>query len=116
MSGPWPPPLIVVDANLLVKDVVSATLFDLNKAGLIRLHWTPEIEAEYIEHWAAARIDTHKRYLVPGATPSGWVEELTLTAMMSQSKYAHLLAIPDPDDIHVAMAASPMWRMPCAGL
>lgn len=126
MFGPWPPPLILVDANLLVKDVVSATLFDLNKAGLIRLHWTPEIEAEYIEHrariraeknkgqktqledllWAAARVDTHKRYLVPGATPSGWVEELTLTAMMSHSKYAHLLAILDPDDIHVAMAAA----------
>jgi hypothetical protein len=60
-SNALPPPLVLADANLLVKDVESATLFDLNKAGLIALHWTPEIEAEYIEHRARLRAEKNAR-------------------------------------------------------
>lgn len=125
MSGASTPVLILADANLLVKDVVSASFFDLNKAKLISMHWTPEIEAEYVEHrarirarqighatqekdlhWAAARIDVHKKYLVPSSTPVGWDEGVTLTGMMADPKYASLKTIPDPNDIHVAMAAA----------
>lgn len=119
------PPLIIADANVLVKDVVSATFFDLNAAGLISLHWTPEIETEYIRHrgriraekdhlsgariedllWAGARIEINKRHLVPDALPVGWIQERTLVTMMSDSRFARLLTLPDPDDIHVALAA-----------
>ena len=116
------PVLILADANLLVKDVVSASFFDLNDAKLISLHWTPEIEAEYIKHrarlrasgraaqlsdliWAAQRIDVHKKYLVPDFAPLGWEEGTTLVRMMNDPKYAALENIPDKNDIHVAMAA-----------
>lgn len=120
------PPLVLADADLLVKDVESATLFDLNKAGLIALHWTPEIEAEYIEHrarlraeknsmptasaedilWAGARIETNKKFLVPNAMIVGWELESTLETMEMDAKFAGLKSIPDPDDVHVAMAAA----------
>ena len=119
------PPLILADANLLVKDVESATLFDFNKAGLIDLHWTPEIEAEYIKHrgrlrarknaqstagvgdilWSQARIEINKKHLVPHAMVSGWELDSTLEGMKKNAKFAALLSIPDADDVHVAMAA-----------
>lgn len=119
------PVAILADANILIKDVVSASFFDLNKLKLISLHWTPEIEAEYIEHrariraeknnraiqvddlaWASARIETNKKYLVPNSLPEGWFVEETLETMRSNPKYAALCELPDPDDIHVAMAAA----------
>ena len=125
MVGPSSPALILADANLLVKDVVSATFFDLNDAKLISLHWTPEIEAEYIEHrarlraeqnghetqlddliWAGKRIDIHKKYLVPNCFPSGWIAEETLAKMMVDPKYANLKNMRDKDDMHVVMAAA----------
>lgn len=119
--------MVLADANVLVKDVVSASLFDLNKAGLIDLRWTPEIEAEYITHrarlraereggdtrpedlqWAAKRIELNKKHLVPNANPPCWVGESTLEILMADPKYAGLQGITDPDDIHVAMAAALM--------
>ena len=125
MATPPKPVLVLADANVLVKDVVSASLFDLNKAGLIDLRWTPEIEAEYIRHrarlraehygmstrledldWAAKRIERNKQYLVPRANPSGWALESTLNSLMENPKYAALKEIPDPGDVHVAMAAA----------
>jgi hypothetical protein len=45
----------LADANILVKDVVSYVLFDLTKAKLIDLRWTPQIEAEYAKHRARGR-------------------------------------------------------------
>lgn len=44
--------LVLADANILVKDVVSYVLFDLAAAKLIDLRWTPQIEAEYTRHRA----------------------------------------------------------------
>lgn len=41
-----PPLRVLADANILVKDVVSYVLFDLAKAQLIDLRWTPQIETE----------------------------------------------------------------------
>jgi hypothetical protein len=49
------PLLVLADANILVKDVVSYVLFDLTKAKLIDLRWTPQIEAEYAKHRARGR-------------------------------------------------------------
>lgn len=39
------PLFVLADANILVKDVVSFVLFDLAKAGVMDLRWTPQIEA-----------------------------------------------------------------------
>jgi hypothetical protein len=107
-----------------VKDVVSFSLYDLHAAGLIELYWTPEIEAEYIEHrgrlraksnnkepsvgdlmWASSRIETIKQHLVKYSTPPGWILEETLGDLSGRSKYAALQAMSDKDDIHVATAA-----------
>jgi hypothetical protein len=76
------PIVVLADANILVKDVVSNVIYDLHVSGHIELYWTPEIEAEYIRHrariraergnrklddgdlqWAASRIETIKRRL-----------------------------------------------------
>ena len=119
------PIVLLADANLLVKDVVSATLFDLNKAELISLHWTPEIEVEYIKHrarlraeknnrktqiedliWASSRIEINKKFLVPNYLPKNWIVEKTLSLMINDSTYKSLVTIPDKYDVHVAMAAA----------
>lgn len=47
-----PPLVVLADANVLVKDVVSFVFYDLAKAKLIDLRWTPQIEAEYVKHRA----------------------------------------------------------------
>lgn len=41
-----PPLIVLADANVLVKDVVSFAFFDLAKAGAIDLRWIPQIEVE----------------------------------------------------------------------
>lgn len=113
---------VLADANLLVKDVVSAVFFDLNVAGVVALYWTDEIEVEYIEHrarlraknegrtdsvedriWAAERMTLVKRHLVPKWCLSGWT---TFGDVAELEKYAALREIPDPDDVHVATAAA----------
>lgn len=118
------PVAVLADACILVKDVVSASLFDLHAAGIIELYWTPEIEAEYIEHrariraeqskraptdqdllWATSRIEAIKLHLVKQSTPPGWVFETTLDALASDPRYTPLQAMKDKDDIHVASAA-----------
>lgn len=124
MRGVSRAPAVLADACILVKDVVSASLFDLHAAGHIALYWTPEIEAEYIRHrsrlradtlkraptpedllWASARIETTKLHLVKSSTPPGWVFEDTLDKLATQPRYASLKAMKDMDDIHVASAA-----------
>ena len=40
------PLLVLADATILVKDVVSFVFFDLAKAGALDLRWTPRIELE----------------------------------------------------------------------
>ena len=57
------PLLVLVDANILVKDVVSNVLFDLAAAKLIDLKWTPQIEVEYIRHRARLRAEANGREL-----------------------------------------------------
>lgn len=42
-----PPLIVLADANVLVKDVVSFAFFDLARAGAIDLRWPPQIEVEY---------------------------------------------------------------------
>lgn len=39
--------IVLADANVLVKDVVSYAFFDLAKSALLDLRWTPQIEVEY---------------------------------------------------------------------
>lgn len=41
---------VLVDTCLLVKGNVSNVLFDLGKAGLLHLHWTPEIGAQFVKN------------------------------------------------------------------
>jgi hypothetical protein len=124
MAKKNPPPAVLADACVLVKDVVSFSLFDLHTAGLIALYWTPEIEAEYIEHrarlraeaegrttaaadlmWSSRRIDIVKQHMLPNSTPPGWTMEATLSTIQDDAPYAPLQAMRDKDDIHVAIAA-----------
>ena len=49
-------PRILIDACLLVKGNVSNVLFDLAQAGLIHLHWTPEIGKEFVKNWSKTRL------------------------------------------------------------
>jgi hypothetical protein len=125
VTGAKTPIPVLADANILVKDVVSNVLYDLHVAGHIQLHWTPEIEAEYIRHrarlraegqlrdtsdadliWAARRIEIIKTNLVKAPAPPGWIEEESVAAMSADARYAALLALPDVDDRHVALAAA----------
>lgn len=118
--------LVLADANILVKDVVSSVLFDLSKSKLIDLKWTPQIEAEYVQHrarlransndrepnfadwiWAQRRLYLIKKYLVPEHLPPGWQDDgKRLLALQRSSFLAPLLNLPDTDDVHVALAAA----------
>jgi hypothetical protein len=122
----------LVDANILVKDVVSYTFFDLCRAGVLDLRWTPEIEAEYAEHrgrlraqkmepsrapdasdvvWAKKRMEPIKTHLVPNWLIPGWeVHGNRLEQLWDDPSMRPLLQLPDADDIHVAMAAADWAR------
>lgn len=121
-----PPLIVLADANVLVKDVVSFAFFDLTKAGAIDLRWTPQIEVEYVKHrarlraqanqrestfedlvWAQERLAPIKKYLVPGFQLPGWDDDGDrLELLRSNKAFATLLQLPDPDDVHVALAAA----------
>lgn len=121
---------VLADANILVKDVVSYVLFDLAKARLIDLRWTPQIEAEYAKHrarlraetnqrelafddliWAQRRLETIKKYLVPNCLPPGWqADGKRLDALRNSSVFTPLLQLPDSDDVHVALSAADWAR------
>jgi len=125
MTGLKAAPAVLADANILVKDVVSNVLYDLHSSGQIELHWTPEIEAEYIRHrarlraqasarplhdgdlvWASDRIEVIKKRIVKQSAPPGWVEAETLAGMTESKEVEALLGLPDKDDIHVALGAA----------
>lgn len=121
-----PPLVVLADANVLVKDVVSFAFFDLAKAGAIDLRWSPQIEVEYAKHrarlraqanqrestledliWAQKRLATIKKHLVPDFQLPGWDNDGDrLTQLRSNKAFAPLLQLPDPDDVHVALAAA----------
>lgn len=121
---------VLADANILVKDVVSYVLFDLAKAKLIDLRWTPQIEVEYAKHrarlraetnqrelafedliWAQRRLESIKKYLVPNCLPPGWqADDKRLDVLRNSSVFAPLLQLPDSDDVHVALAAADWAR------
>lgn len=121
-----PPLTVLADANVLVKDVVSYVFFDLAKARVIDLRWTPQIEVEYAKHrarlraqanqrasgfedlvWAQERLETIKKHLVPGFQLPGWDDNGDRLAMLRSNKaLAALLQMPDPGDVHVALAAA----------
>lgn len=52
---------VLIDACLLVKGNVSNAMFDLGRAGLISLHWTPEIGIQFIENWGRLRAQDEAR-------------------------------------------------------
>jgi hypothetical protein len=127
------PLLVLADANILVKDVVSFVLFDLAKANLIDLRWTPQIELEYAKHrarlraeagqrelsledfvWAQRRLLLIKKHLVPQHLPPGWnVQGHRLKLLQEDPSFAALLELPDSGDTHVALAAAD-WARSCA--
>lgn len=120
------PLAVLADANILVKDLVSFAFYDLANAGVIDMRWTPQIEAEYVKHrarlrsqtnarpleasdfvWAMKRLKPIKRYLVPNYLPSGWDEGgERLDEIQADARFASLLALKDPNDVHVALAAA----------
>jgi len=123
--------LVLADANILVKDVVSYVLFDLAAAKLIDLRWTPQIEAEYSRHrarlraaangrevalddliWAQRRLDPIKKHLVPEHLPPGWqADGKRLDVLQKNKALAPLLQLSDQDDVHVALAAADWARL-----
>lgn len=126
-----PPLIVLADANILVKDVVSYVLYDLAKANAIDLRWTPQIEVEYVKHrariraeadgrgtataedlvWAAKRLDPIKQYLVPDFLPPGWNNDGDrLAHLEGDTELAPLGHLRDPDDVHVALAAADLAR------
>lgn len=117
---------VLADANVLVKDVVSFVFYDLAKAKVIDLRWTPQIEAEYVQHrarlraqaagrgaelqdlmWAADRMTRIKKHLVPDFLPPGWDRDGDrLSRLQGDASLASLARLRDADDVHVAMAAA----------
>lgn len=125
------PLFVFADANILVKDVVSFVFFDLAKAGAVDLRWTPQIEAEYAKHrarlraqanrraltfedlvWAQKRLAPIKKHLVPSFRLPGWDDDGDRLEQLCRDKgFAPLLQLPDPDDVHVAVAAADWARV-----
>jgi hypothetical protein len=120
------PLIVLADANILVKDVVSSVFYDLAKAKAIDLRWTPQIEAEYAKHrarlraqaddrevtledlvWAQNRLMPIKKYLVPNFLPPEWdANGDRLDKLRNDEAWAPLLQLSDADDVHVALAAA----------
>lgn len=120
------PLFVLADANILVKDVVSYVFFDLAKTGIVDLRWTPQIEVEYARHrarlraqanqrettfgdlvWAQQRLVPIKKYLVPGFRLPAWDDDGDrLELLLGNEAFASLMQLPDPDDVHVALAAA----------
>lgn len=125
-----PPLIVLADANVLVKDVVSNVFYDLARAKVIDLRWTPQIEAEYVKHrarlraeangravessdlvWAENRLRPIKRFLVPDFLPPAWDKDGDrLAELESDEAFASLLKLKDPNDVHVALAAADWAR------
>ena len=53
--------IVLADANVLVKDVVSYAFFDLAKAALLDLRWAPQIEMNYSisEHQCKTKLSSY---------------------------------------------------------
>lgn len=96
------PPVVLYDANVLYPAPLRDFLIRMAVAGLVRAHWSPDIEEEWIRSVLRDRPDLTREQLertarlmeaaVPGAVLEG---------------YEHMidaLELPDPDDRHVLAA------------
>lgn len=125
-----PPLMVLADANILVKDVVSNAFYDLANTKIIDLRWIPQIEAEYAKHrarlraetngraveisdlvWAERRLKPIKKYLIPNFLPPAWDKDGDrLAELEGDAAFAPLLKLKDPNDVHVALAAADWAR------
>ena len=101
-EGPPPPPLVVIDANLLYPFHLRNLLVQFGVDAVIAPRWTARIHAEWIGNLVAAGRAPKERLLLtldlmnstlPEADVQGW------EARMGG------LTLPDPDDHHVLAAA-----------
>jgi hypothetical protein len=101
-DGPIPPPLVILDANLLYPFQLRNLLVQLGVDSVIAPRWTRRIHEEWIGNLIVTGKVPRNRLLVtlelmdvalPDAEVQGWE--------------AHLegLTLPDPDDRHVLAAA-----------
>ena len=99
---PLPPPVVLVDANLLYPFHIRNLVIQFGVEGLIDIRWTAEIHDEWIRNLAATGQITRERLIrtlgimrrvVPGAEVYGYEYRI------------NCLVLPDPGDRHVLAAA-----------
>lgn len=86
-----PPPVVVVDACVLVRNAVRDVFFDFAQLGLIDMHWTREIYREFAKNWAKVRVQQLEGELakegLPPLTPEDRERKLVELEYEATGKY-----------------------------